>query len=332
MKALLSIRTGGPDTLVLTELDDPRPGPGEVLISVRACGVNYPDLLIIEDRYQAHPERPFAPGSEIAGVVESVGERVVQFQPGDRVMAQLPWGGMAEKAVVPETKCIRMPQSMSFEQAAAFVITFGTTCYALKQRAHLQAGDTLLILGAAGGVGLAAVQIGAALGARVIAACSSREKLDLCRRHGAQEGVVYPEGPFDKEGKRALAGLFKEACGQSGANVIYDAVGGDYSEAALRAIAWNGRFLVIGFPAGIPTIPLNLALLKSCDIAGVFWGAWTEREPQAHRQNMLELLSLFELGKIAPHLSAVYSLEEGRHALADLAARRAQGKVVIRFD
>lgn len=330
MKALLSIRAGGPDTLVLTEVNDPRPGPGEVLISVQACGVNYPDLLIIEDRYQARPERPFAPGSEVAGIVESVGERVTEFQPGDRVMGQLPWSGMAEKAVVPESKCIRMPQSMSFEQASAFLITFGTTYYAFKQRAHLQPRDTLLILGAAGGVGLAAVQIGAALGARVIAACSSPEKLDLCRQHGAQEGLVYPSGPLDKEGKRALAGLFKEACGQSGANVIYDAVGGDYSEAALRAIAWNGRFLVIGFPAGIPAIPLNLALLKSCDIAGVFWGAWTEREPRAHQQNMLELLSLFDSGKIAPHICAVYSLEEGWRALADLAARRAQGKVVIR--
>jgi NADPH:quinone reductase len=330
MKALLSIRTGGPEALVLTEVNDPRPGPDEVLICVQSCGVNYPDVLIIEDRYQARPGRPFAPGSEIAGIVESVGERVAQFQPGDRVIGQLPWGGMAEKAVVPESKCIRMPQSMSFEQACAFPITFGTSYYALRQRAHLQPRDTLLILGAAGGVGLAAVQIGAALGARVLAACSSPEKLQLCRQHGAQEGLVYPNGPLDKEGKRALAGLFKEACGPSGANVIYDAVGGDYSEAALRAIAWNGRFLVIGFPAGIPAIPLNLALLKSCDIAGVFWGAWTEREPQAHQQNMLELLSLFELGKIAPHIGAVYSLEEGSRALADLAARRAQGKVVIR--
>jgi NADPH2:quinone reductase len=237
---------------------------------------------------------------------------------------------MAEKAVLAESKCIRMPQSMSFEQASAFLITFGTTYYALKQRAHLQPRDTLLILGAAGGVGLAAVQIGAALGARVIAACSSPEKVDLCRQHGAQEGLVYPNGPLDKEAKRALAGLFKEACGQSGANVIYDAVGGDYSEPALRAIAWNGRFLVIGFPAGIPVIPLNLALLKSCDIAGVFWGAWTEREPQAHQQNTVELLSLFESGKIVPHISAVHRLEEGWRALADLAGRRVQGKVVIR--
>jgi NADPH2:quinone reductase len=330
MRALLSIRAGGPDTLVLREVNDPRPGPAEVLISVQACGVNYPDLLIIDDRYQARPERPFAPGSEIAGIVESIGERVTQFQPGDRVMGQLTCGGMAEKAVVPESKCIRMPSSMSFEQASAFQITFGTTYYALKQRAHLQPRDTLLVLGAAGGVGLAAVQIGAALGARVIAACSSAEKLDLCRRQGAQDGLVYPSGPWDKEGKRALAGLFKEACGQAGANVIYDAVGGDYSEAALRAIAWNGRFLVIGFPAGIAALPLNLALLKGCDIAGVFWGAWIEREPRAHQQNMLELLSLFDSGKIAPHMSAVYSLEDGSRALDDLAGRRAQGKVVIR--
>jgi NADPH:quinone reductase len=330
MKALLSIRTGGPDTLVLTEVNDPQPGSGEVLISVRACGANYPDLLIIEDRYQARPQRPFAPGSEIAGVVEAVGESVTQFRPGDRVIGQLPWGGMAEKAVVCESKCIRIPQSMSFEQASAFLITYGTTYYALKQRGHLRPHDTLLVLGAAGGVGLAAVQLGAALGARVIAACSSQEKVDLCRQHGAQAGLVYPGGPFDKEGRRALAGLFKEACGQSGANVIYDAVGGDYAEAALRSVAWNGRFLVIGFPAGIPSIPLNLPLLKCCDIAGVFWGNWTEREPEAHRQNIVELLSLFGSGKIAPHISAVYDLAEGWRALNDLAARRAQGKVIIR--
>ena len=330
MKALLSVRTGGPETLVLTEVNDPQPGPTEVLVAVRACGANYPDLLIIEDRYQARPERPFAPGSEIAGIVEAVGERVTQFRPGDRVIGQLSWGGMAEKAVVPEAKCIRIPHSMSFEQASAFLITFGTTYYALQQRGHLQSGDTLLILGAAGGVGLAAVQLGVALGARVVAACSSQEKVDLCRQHGAQEGLIYPNGPFDKEGKKALAGLFKEACGPSGANVIYDAVGGEYAEAALRAIAWNGRFLVIGFPAGIPSIPLNLALLKCCDIAGVFWGAWTERDPQAHQQNIVELLSLFESGKIAPHISAVYGLEEGWRALADLGGRRAQGKVIVR--
>lgn len=330
MKALLSKHVGGPDTLVLENVAEPHLKPGEALISVRACGVNYPDLLIIEDKYQARPERPFAPGIEVAGIVEALGEGVQRMKIGERVIGQLDWGGMAEKVAIAETRCIPMPETMTFEEGAAFLITYGTTYYALKQRARLKAGETLLVLGAAGGVGLAAVELGKALGARVIAACSTQEKLDLCRRHGAYDGVVYSRGPFDKEGRKALAALFKGVCAPAGANVIYDAVGGDYSEACLRAIAWDGRFLVIGFPSGIPSIPLNLALLKGCQIIGVFWGAWTERDPDANRENSQELMQLFTSGKIKPHISAVYPLSEGGKALADLAARRAQGKVVIR--
>jgi NADPH2:quinone reductase len=330
MKALLSKRVGGPDTLVLENIEEPVPKAGEVRIAVRACGVNYPDALIIQDQYQARPERPFAPGSEIAGVVEAVGEGVQGVKIGERVIGQLAWGGMAEKVTLPEARCLPMPATMSFEQGAAFLITYGTTYYALKQRALLKAGETLLVLGAAGGVGLAAVELGKVLGARVVAACSTPEKLDLCRRHGAHDGVVYSRGPFDKEGKKALAAQLKEVCGPTGANAIYDAVGGDYSEAALRAIAWEGRFLVIGFPSGIPSVPLNLALLKGCQIIGVFWGAWTERDPAAHRENLQELMTLFAGGKIEPHISAIYPLSEGGKALADLAARRVQGKVVIR--
>jgi len=237
---------------------------------------------------------------------------------------------MAEKVAVAETHCLRMPDAMSYEHGAAFMITFGTAYHALKQRAKLQEGETLLVLGAAGGVGLAAVELGRVMGARVIAACSTQAKLDLCLAHGAHGGIVYPRGPFDKDGKKALSNLFKQACSPSGPNVIYDAVGGDYAEASLRAIAWEGRFLVIGFPSGIPLIPLNLALLKGCQIIGVFWGAWTERDPRSNGQNSAELLDLYVAGKIKPHISAVYPLAEGGRALADLAERRAQGKVIVR--
>lgn len=329
MKSVLSEAVGGPETLVLREAPDPVPKPGEVLVRVRACGVNYPDVLIIEDKYQFKPERPFAPGGEVSGVVEAVGEGVTRVEVGQRVIGQAGWGGMAEKIALAETRCIPMPDAMSFEEGAAFIMTYGTSHYALKQRAALRPGETLLVLGAAGGVGLAAVELAKAAGARVIAACSSQEKVDLCLKHGADAGVVYPRGPFDKEGRKALADLFKGACGKDGADVVYDAVGGDYAEAALRAIAWEGRFLVIGFPSGIPAIPLNLALLKGCQIVGVFWGAWTARDPSANRENIADLMTLYAEGKIKPHVSATYPMAEAGTAIRDLAERRAQGKVVV---
>jgi len=329
MRAVLSKAVGGPGTLVLEDLADPAPGAGEVLLAVKACGVNYPDVLIIEDKYQFKPARPFAPGGEVAGVVEAVGAGVTRVKVGERVIGQAGWGGMAEKIVLTEARCIPMPDGMSFEEGAAFIMTYGTSHYALKQRAALKTGETLLVLGAAGGVGLAAVELGKAAGARVVAACSSQAKVDLCLAHGADAGVVYPRGPFDKEGRKALADHFKEACGKSGADVIYDAVGGDYAEAALRAIAWEGRFLVIGFPAGIPAIPLNLALLKGCQIVGVFWGAWTGREPQANQDNIHDLMALYAEGKIKPHVSARYPMDRAGEAITDLAERRAQGKIVV---
>lgn len=329
MRAVLSKAVGGPGTLVLEDLADPAPGAGEVLLAVKACGVNYPDVLIIEDKYQFKPARPFAPGGEVAGVVEAVGAGVTRVKVGERVIGQAGWGGMAEKIVLTEARCIPMPDGMSFEEGAAFIMTYGTSHYALKQRAALKAGETLLVLGAAGGVGLAAVELGKAAGARVVAACSSQAKVDLCLAHGADAGVVYPRGPFDKEGRKALADHFKEACGKSGADVIYDAVGGDYAEAALRAIAWEGRFLVIGFPAGIPAIPLNLALLKGCQIVGVFWGSWTGREPQANQDNIHDLMALYAEGKIKPHVSARYPMDRAGEAITDLAERRAQGKIVV---
>ncbi len=329
MRAVLSKTVGGPGSLVVEETSDPVLKPGEALVRVKACGVNFPDVLIIEDKYQFKPERPFSPGGEVAGVVEAVGEGVTRVQPGDRVIGQAGWGGMAEKIALAEARCIPMPASMSFEEGAAFIMTYGTSHYALKQRAALKAGETLLVLGAAGGVGLAAVELGKAAGARVIAACSSQEKADLCMSHGADAAVVYPRGPFDKDGKKALAELFKGACGPKGADVVYDAVGGDYAEAALRAIAWEGRFLVIGFPAGIPAIPLNLALLKGCQIVGVFWGAWTARDPAGNQGNIKELMDLYAAGQIKPHVSAVYPMARAGEAITDLAERRAQGKVVV---
>jgi NADPH2:quinone reductase len=330
MRALLSKSPGRFDSLALETVADPTPKAGEVLVGVKACGVNYPDVLIIEDKYQARPPRPFAPGGEIAGVIEALGDGVSQLQVGDRVIGQLVWGGMAEKVVVAQKHCLPMPDAMSYEDGAAFMITFGTTYYALKQRAQLKKGETLLVLGAAGGVGLATVELGRVMGARVIAACSTQEKLDLCLSHGATDGILYPRGTFDMSGKKGMSQLFKNACGPNGPHVIYDAVGGEYSEAALRTIAWEGRFLVVGFPSGIPSIPLNLALLKGCQIIGVFWGAWIERDPNAYLENSAELLKLYTEGNIKPHISAVFPLADGAKALAHLAERKALGKVVIR--
>lgn len=329
MKALLSKAVGGPSTLVLEDLPDPTPGEGEVVLDVKAVGVNYPDVLIIEDKYQFKPARPFAPGGELAGVVSAVGPGVKGLKVGDRVIGSCGWGGMAQKVALAEGRCIPIPDAMPFDQAAAFIMTYGTSHYALQERAALKAGETLLVLGAAGGVGLAAVELGKATGATVIAAVSSEEKAEVARAHGADKTVVYPKGPFDKDGAKALADLFKQACGPNGADVIYDAVGGDYAEASLRAIGWEGRFLVIGFPAGIPKIPLNLTLLKSCQIVGVFWGAFVAREPKRNAQHVAELMALYEKGAIRPHVSATFPLERGAEAIQHLADRKATGKVVV---
>ena len=332
MKAMLSKSVGGPDTLVFEDLPSPEAKPGHAVISVKACGVNYPDVLIIEDKYQFKPARPFAPGGEVSGVVKSVGEGVTHVKVGDRVLGNTGWGGMAEEMSLEAARLIPIPDAMPFDVAAAFIMTYGTSYYGLKDRGHLKAGETLLVLGAAGGVGLAAVELGKAMGARVIAAASSQAKVDLAIKHGADSGVVYPAGPFDKDGTKALAGLFKDACGPNGADVIYDGVGGDYAEAALRSSAWEGRFLVIGFPAGIPRIPLNLTLLKSCDVVGVFWGAAVARDPKAHQQNVRELFELYAAGKIKPYVSERFPLAKAADAIAHLASRKAMGKVVVTMD
>jgi NADPH2:quinone reductase len=329
MKAVLSRAVGGPESLELADVADPVPGKGEALIRVAACGVNFPDALIIEDKYQFKPSRPFSPGGEIAGVVEAVGEGVSGLEPGARVLASVGWGGMAEKVVCEVRRVMPIPEAMPFDEAAAFLMTYGTSYYALKDRAALKAGETLLVLGAAGGVGSAAVELGKALGARVIAAASSAEKVEAAKGWGADEGVVYPAGPFDAQGRKQLSEVFKAACGEKGADVIYDAVGGDYSEAALRAIAWEGRFLVIGFPQGIAKLPLNLTLLKSCQVVGVFWGAFATRDPRANAANTRELFALYEKGAIKPRVSKTFPLAEAGEAIAWLAGRKAMGKVVV---
>jgi len=332
MKALLSQEPGGPETLQLTELPDPVPGSGELLVRVRAAAVNYPDVLIIEDKYQFKPPRPFAPGGEIAGEVEAVGDGVDGWKPGDRLIAVPGWGGMAEKVVIPAKSAIPLPAERSFIDGAALLLTYGTSIHALYDRGRLEAGQTLLVLGAAGGVGLAAVELGKAKGARVIAAVSSEEKAAAAKAAGADEAIVYPRGPFDKDGQKALAQLFKDAVGPEGAHVIYDPVGGDYTEPALRSIAWEGRYLVVGFPAGIPRLPLNLTLLKSCDVCGVFWGAFAARDPKANAAHVAELFRLWDEGKIRPHVSATYPLAQGGEAIAAMAARTVIGKLVVTID
>lgn len=332
MKALLSKQAGGPETLVLEDIAEPLAGPGQVRVAVRACGVNFPDLLIIQDLYQYKPPRPFAPGAEVAGVVDAVGEGVENVRVGDRVLLSPARGGMAEKAVGPASNCWKIPDAMPFDEAAALLMTYGTSQHALKDRAALRSGETLLVLGAAGGVGLAAVELGKAMGARVVAAASSVEKLALARDHGADEGVQYPAGPLDKTQARALTDRFKAACGADGAQVIYDGVGGDYTEAALRAIGWQGRHLVVGFTAGIPKLPLNLTLLKSCQVVGVFWGEFAARYPAQHAANVAALMALYVDGRIKPAVTERFPLARGAEAIARLGGRQARGKVVVVID
>ena len=333
MKALLSKVTGGPETLVLEDIPAPELKPGSAMIQVKAVGINFPDVLMIEDKYQAKPPRPFAPGGELSGVITAIGEGVTNVKVGDRVLAQIGNGALVEQVVAPAGRLTKIPDSMPFDDAAAFILTYGTSYHALKDRGHVKPGETLLVLGAAGGVGLSAVELGKAMGAKVIAACSTQEKVDLALKHGADAGVVYGRGPFDKDGQRALGALFKEACGPDGADVIYDAVGGDYAEPALRSIAWEGRYLVIGFAAGdIPKIPLNLALLKGCDIVGVFWGNWTARNPGLFQQSIEELIEMYVAGKIKPYVSERFPLEKGADAIAHLGSRKAMGKVVVTMD
>jgi NADPH:quinone reductase-like Zn-dependent oxidoreductase len=329
VRALLSVRPGGPEALRIENVPEPAPGAGDLLVRVRACAINFPDVLIIGDKYQLKPERPFAPGGEIAGEVIGVGEGVTGWATGDRLIAALGFGGLAEQVVVPAERAIRLPAERSFEEGSALLMTYATAIHALVDRGKLAPGQTLLVLGAAGGVGIAAIEIGKALGAQVVAAVSSDEKAEAARSAGADAAVVYPSGPFDRDGQKALTQLFKEAVGPAGADVILDPVGGDYSEAALRSIAWEGRFLVVGFPAGIAKLPLNLTLLKSCDVCGVFWGGFFAREPKRNAAHVEQLFRWWEEGRIAPKISATYPLEHAGEAIAELRDRKAVGKLVV---
>ena len=324
MKALVCSAYGTLDDLRVGALPDPVPGPGEVLIDVRAAGANFPDVLIVQGRYQFKPEPPFAPGGEVAGVVSAVGPGVERFRPGDRVMAATLWGGFAEKTVAKERQVMAIGEGLDDETASAIGITYGTSYHALKDRAALRPGETLLVLGAAGGVGIAAVEIGAAMGATVIAAASSEEKLAMARAHGAHHGIDY--------GREDLRARLKDLTGGRGVDVIYDPLGGAFSEQALRSIAWEGRFLVVGFAAGeIPKLPLNLVLLKGCQVIGVFWGSFAERTPERNQANLAEIVAWLREGRIRPHIDAVYGLDQAVDALRRLAARDVKGKLVIRM-
>lgn len=330
MRALLSRAPGGPDTLAIGELPDPIAGAGEVVVAVKACAINYPDVLVIEDRYQMRPPRPFAPGGEIAGVVDTVGEGVTRWQVGDCVMGTTMMGGLSERLRFAEDALHAVPEGHSFEEASALLLTYATTIHALVDRGGIAAGERLLVLGAAGGVGLAAVELGKAFGAHVVGAVSSAAKAAAVRDAGADEVLVYERAPFDKDQSRALADRFKAAAGTGGFDLVYDPVGGDYAEPALRSLGWEGRYLVVGFPAGIPKLPLNLTLLKSCDVRGVFWGAFAARYPERNRAHIARLFELWDEGRIAPRVTEVFPFERGGEAIARLAAREAVGKLVVR--
>lgn len=330
MQALLSVRPGGPASLQLGQLADPLPGPEQVRVRVAACAVNYPDVLIIEDRYQDRPARPFSPGFEVAGTVDAVGEHVDNLHVGDRVFGLTGnQGGMAEKVNLAARDCFVAPPELPLEEAAALLMTYGTVLYALQDRGNLRRNQTLLVLGAAGGIGLAAIELGKVLGARVVAMASSAQKLDLARHRGADACVLCPNGGLDHETAKALSREIKIACGTHGADVICDPVGGPYTEPALRAVAPGGRYLVVGFTAGIPRIPLNLVLLKSCQIIGVLWGAFVSACPLLYRCNVTQLLEWYREGRIRPCISARYPLARAPEALACLAERRALGKIIV---
>ncbi|MEK1941489.1 MAG: NADPH:quinone oxidoreductase family protein [Pseudomonas sp.] len=322
MKAVLCKAFGPAETLVLEEVASPEPKKNEVLLDVHAAGVNFPDTLIIEGKYQFKPPFPFSPGGEAAGVVAAVGEKVTHVKPGDRVMALTGWGSFAEQVAVAGYSVMPIPAGMDFASAAAFGMTYGTSIHALKQRANLQPGETLLVLGASGGVGLAAVEIGKAMGARVIAAASSAEKLEVAKAAGADELINYSEG--------GLKDKLKELTGGQGVDVIYDPVGGDLFEEAFRSIAWNGRFLVVGFASGtIPSLPANLTLLKGASLVGVFWGAFAQRQPQDNAANFEQLFTWFAEGKVKPLVSQTFPLTDAAGAINALGQRKAVGKVVV---
>lgn len=323
MRAVVCKEFAGPDGVELAEVAEPEVGPSQLLVDVKACAVTFPDLLMSRNRYQFKADLPYVVGSELAGVVREVGPGVEGFSPGDRVLgSSMLTGGMAERAVLHVATAHVLPDSAGFAEAAGLLYAYGTSHYALRDRADLQPGDTLLVLGAAGAVGLSAIELGRAMGARVIAAASSDEKLVLCRKHGADEAVNYETEDLKARVRELTDGL--------GADVVYDPVGGKYAEPALRSTAWEGRYLVIGFAAGeIPRIPLNLTLLRGCSIVGVFWGSFVGRQPEDHRRHVEELMQWWREGRFTPYVSATYPLERAADALRDVDGRRVIGKVVV---
>ena len=323
MKALLCTRYGTPDDLEFADVPDPEPGPGEAVVKVAAAALNFFDTLIIAGKYQTKPAMPFSPSAEFAGTVERVGAGVTGLKAGDRVLGYSGHGAARERIALSAERLVKLPDGVDFDRAAGLTVTYGTSLHALKDRARLQPGETLAVLGASGGAGLAAVELGKIMGARVIACASSAEKVEFTKKHGADAGIDY--------GKEDLKDALRRATDGRGADVIYDPVGGGYAEAALRSIAWYGRFLVVGFAAGeIPKLPLNLVLLKGCDVVGVFWGSWIERDKAGHRANTEQLLQWCAEGKLSSHVHAVYPLREAAAALKAIAARKVMGKVILR--
>jgi len=330
MRALQCTELGGPDKLEINEVESPSAISGHVVIDVKSGSINFPDVLMIQGLYQYQPPLPFTPGGESAGIISEIGDGVTKFKVGDKVFAMTGTGAFAEKILAHENSCTLIPDSMDYDSAAALSMTYGTSLYALKQRAKIQPGETLLVLGASGGVGIAAIELGKAMGARVIAAASTQDKIDMCMAHGADEGFIYPSGNLDREQQKQLSNKIKELTGGMGANVVYDPIGDSYAEPCLRATAWEGRYLVIGFAAGeIPKIPLNITLLKGCQIVGVFWGAWVGLFPDENKKNFDELFKLHAEGKINPEVSQRYALEDSAEAFSHLANRKAKGKVII---
>jgi NADPH2:quinone reductase len=322
MKAVLCRKFGSPDELELTDVPEPQAGPGEAVVRIKAAALNFFDTLIIAGKYQHKPPFPFSPAAEFAGVVESIGPDVTDVAPGDRVTGNIGWGAAREAVAVPTNILVKIPDGLDFDHAAGLTVTYGTTLYALRVRAGLQAGETLVVLGASGGTGLATVEIGKVMGARVIACASSDEKLEFARRHGAIETVNYA--------REDLRAALKRLGGEHGIDVVYDPVGGPYAEPAVRSMAWDGRYLVIGFAAGeIPKIPLNLVLLKNCDIRGVAWGAWVQRAPQQQRELMRDIVGWAAQGKLSAHVHARYPLADIASALKAIADRRVMGKIVL---
>jgi NADPH:quinone reductase len=323
MKALLCTHYGTPDDLILADIPDPVPREGEAVVRIEAAALNFFDTLIIANKYQTKPSLPFSPAAEFAGTVESLGAGVSQFSIGDRVIACSGYGAARERIAIAATKLIKIPDGLDVDRAAGLCVTYGTALHALKDRANLRPGETLAVLGASGGIGLAAIELGKIMGARVIACASSAEKIAFARDHGADDGINY--------GNEDLKEALRAATQGRGIDVIYDPVGGTYAEAALRSIAWRGRFLVIGFAAGeIPKLPLNLVLLKECDVVGVYWGSWIERDPAGHRANTEQILAWCQEGKLSSHVHAVYPLAKAPSALKAIAARQVMGKIILR--